>query len=64
MVLPISFVRVLQRVAGQSLAAAKANLDAFSEHGEVTIAFEDDAVRDEVARELETLGAACVRVER
>jgi len=58
-VLPISFARVLQREGRQSLAAAKANLDAFAAHGEVLIELADEPTRDVVACELRLLGAQC-----
>ena len=57
--LPISFARVLQREGRQSLAVAKANLDAFAAHGEVLIELADEPTRDVVASELRLLGAQC-----
>ncbi len=57
--LPISFARVLQREGRQSLATAKANLDAFAAHGEVLIELADEPTRDVVASALRLLGAEC-----
>ena len=56
---PISLMRLVQSHLGLSLTEAKAVLDEFAEHGEVTLEVAEESAAKRISAGVVALGAVC-----